>query len=120
MAAGPFFAVVTGEAPSFTLVAMIRCRKAGGASPLTGLCPFCGVLSGAEFGHELFHRVTLGSMTVNGSITGTGVKDKVAVMGVLERGGQVRTSVLPNRKKHAIQTEVHKHVEAGSAHTPMP
>jgi transposase-like protein len=48
-------------------------------------------------------------------ITGTGTKDKTAVMGILERGGKVRTSVLPNRKKHAIQSEVRKHVEAGSA-----
>jgi len=48
-------------------------------------------------------------------ITGTGTKDKTAVMGILERGGQVRASVIPNRKKHAIQTEVKKHVEAGSA-----
>src|SRR5271155_4537703 len=42
-------------------------------------------------------------------ITGTGTKDKVAVMGLLERGGKVRTSVLANRKKHAIQTTVRKH-----------
>jgi transposase-like protein len=48
-------------------------------------------------------------------ITGTGVKDKTAVMGILERGGKVRTSVLPNRKRHAIQAEVKKHVEAGAA-----
>jgi transposase-like protein len=48
-------------------------------------------------------------------ITGTGTKDKVAVMGILERGGKVRTSVVANRKKHALQTEVKKHVEAGSA-----
>jgi transposase-like protein len=48
-------------------------------------------------------------------ITGTGTKDKTAVMGILERGGKVRTSVVANRKKHALQTEVKKHVEAGSA-----
>src|SRR5271170_3898742 len=48
-------------------------------------------------------------------ITGTGGKDKTAVMGILERGGKVRTSVLPNRKKKALQSEVKKHVEAGSA-----
>lgn len=48
-------------------------------------------------------------------ITGTGGKDKTAVMGILERGGKVRTSVIPNRKKKAIQSEVRKHVEAGSA-----
>ena len=48
-------------------------------------------------------------------ITGTGGKDKTAVMGILERGGKVRTAVIPNRKKHAPQSEVRKHVEAGSA-----
>jgi transposase-like protein len=53
-------------------------------------------------------------------ITGTGGKDKVPVMGILERGkdgksSKVRTTVVPNRKKHAIQSEVRKHVEAGSA-----
>lgn len=48
-------------------------------------------------------------------ITGTGTKDKTAVMGILERGGKVRTIVVANRKKHALQTEVKKHVEAGSA-----
>ena len=48
-------------------------------------------------------------------ITGTGSKDKVAVMGILERGGKVRAIVVPNRKKSALQSEVRKHVEAGSA-----
>jgi transposase-like protein len=48
-------------------------------------------------------------------ITGTGTKDKTAVMGILERGGKVRTVIVPNRKKHALQTEVKKHVEAGAA-----
>jgi transposase-like protein len=48
-------------------------------------------------------------------ITGTGGKDKTAVMGMLERGGQIRTIVVPNRKRSALQTEVRKHVEAGSA-----
>jgi transposase-like protein len=48
-------------------------------------------------------------------ITGTGGKDKTAVIGILERGGKVRTAVIPNRKKKAIQAEVRKHVQAGSA-----
>lgn len=48
-------------------------------------------------------------------ITGTGTKDKTAVMGIVERGGKIRTAVLPNRKRHAIQAEVKKHVEAGAA-----
>jgi transposase-like protein len=53
-------------------------------------------------------------------ITGTGGKDKTAVMGILERGtdgktSKVRTTVVPNRKRNALQSEVRKHVEAGSA-----
>ena len=52
-------------------------------------------------------------------ITGTGGKDKTPVMGILQRGkdgkSRVRTSVIENRKKKAIQAEVRKHVEAGSA-----
>src|SRR5665213_2972655 len=48
-------------------------------------------------------------------ITGTGTKDKTAVMRILERGGEVRTIVVPNRRKLALQAEVKKHVEAGTA-----
>lgn len=48
-------------------------------------------------------------------ITGTGGKDKAVVMGIVERGGEVRTVVLPDRKKKTLQGEVKKHVEAGSA-----
>ncbi len=48
-------------------------------------------------------------------ITGTGTKDKTAVMGMLERGGKVRTVVVENRRKSALQGEVRKHVEAGAA-----
>jgi transposase-like protein len=48
-------------------------------------------------------------------ITGTGGHDKVIVMGILERGGNVRTTVMPSRKKAALQAEVRKHVEAGAA-----
>jgi transposase-like protein len=48
-------------------------------------------------------------------ITGTGGRDKTAVMGFLERGGQIKTAVVPNRKTGAIQGNVRKHVEAGAA-----
>lgn len=48
-------------------------------------------------------------------ITGTGGKDKTAVMGILERGGKVRTVVVDNRKKKTLHREVLKHVEAGAA-----
>jgi|SRR5579883_644794 len=53
-------------------------------------------------------------------ITGTGGKDKTAVMGIMERGkdgkpSKVKTTVVPSRKKGTLQSEVRKHVEAGAA-----
>jgi len=48
-------------------------------------------------------------------ITERGVKDKAAVIGILERGGKVRATAIPNRKKHALQTNIRAHVKAGSA-----
>jgi transposase-like protein len=48
-------------------------------------------------------------------ITGTGGKDKTAVMGILERGGKVRTKVVENTKKKTLQSEIREHVLAGSA-----
>jgi transposase-like protein len=48
-------------------------------------------------------------------ITGTGGKDKTAVVGFVERGGQVQTAVVGNRKKRTLQMEVEEHVEAGAA-----
>src|ERR1022692_1241464 len=48
-------------------------------------------------------------------ITGTGGKDKTAVMGILERGGKIVTKVVPSRKKKALQSEIREHVLAGSA-----
>ncbi len=47
-------------------------------------------------------------------ITGTGGKDKTAVMGILERGGTVRTRVIGNRKKKLLQAIVRAHVEPGA------
>jgi transposase-like protein len=48
-------------------------------------------------------------------ITETGTKDKTAVMGILERGGEVRALVVGNRKKHVLQSNIRAHVKAGSA-----
>ncbi len=47
-------------------------------------------------------------------ITGTGGKDKTVVVGFLERGGKVRTSVPGNRRKHTLHKEVKQNVSAGS------
>jgi transposase-like protein len=55
-------------------------------------------------------------------ITGTGPKDKTAVMGILERGdkskgthSKVVTMVVPDRKKKTLQAEVKQNVQAGAA-----
>jgi len=48
-------------------------------------------------------------------VTGTGGKNKTAVMGILERGGKVRTKVVDNTKKKTLQSEIREHVLAGSA-----
>jgi transposase-like protein len=42
-------------------------------------------------------------------------KDKVIVMGVLERGGKVRTQVVPDQTKKTLQPIVREHVQAGAA-----
>jgi transposase-like protein len=48
-------------------------------------------------------------------ITGIGGKDKTFVMGILQRGGKVRTTAIDNRRKATLQAEIHKHVETGAA-----
>ena len=48
-------------------------------------------------------------------ITGTGGKDKTVVMGMVERGGDVRAFVIDSRKKKDLQRQVREHVAAGSA-----
>ena len=77
-----------------------------------------GLLSGEVEADETFIGGKARNMHVSERkrrITGTGGKDKTAVMGILQRGGKVRTVVVPNRKKTALQAEVRKHVEAGAA-----
>jgi transposase-like protein len=48
-------------------------------------------------------------------IIASSIKGKTPVIGILERGGEVRANVIPNRKKHAINTEIKNHIAAGSA-----
>ena len=77
-----------------------------------------GLLSGDVEADETFIGGKARNMHISKRarrITGTGGKDKTAVMGILERGGKVRTAVLHNRRKKTVQAEVKKHVEAGSA-----
>jgi transposase-like protein len=47
-------------------------------------------------------------------IHGRGACGKAVVIGILERGKEVRTKVIPNTKKKTVQAEVREHVEPGS------
>jgi len=47
-------------------------------------------------------------------ITGRGPKGKTAIAGVLERGGEIRASVVPDRKMPTLQREVRRNVATGS------
>lgn len=70
-----------------------------------------GLLSGEVEADETFIGGKAGNMHADNraaKITGTGGKDKTAVMGILERGGKVRNTVVMNRKKKTLQTEVRK------------
>jgi transposase-like protein len=48
-------------------------------------------------------------------ISGTGGKDKTPVLGILQRGGDIRATVVRNRRKKTLDTIVRSHVEPGSA-----
>ncbi len=53
-------------------------------------------------------------------ITAAGVKDKTAVVGLLERGGKVRTMVVKGRKRPEIHAAVREHVALDLLCIPMP
>ena len=56
----------------------------------------------------------MNAKTRKGRYVGQGGAGKVAVMGLLERHGQVQTKVLANTRKHTLQSEVQQRVEAGT------
>ncbi len=47
-------------------------------------------------------------------IAGRGSSGKVAVMGLLERHGKVKTKVVPDTTSHTLQVEIRENVEPGS------
>jgi transposase-like protein len=47
--------------------------------------------------------------------SGTDGKDKAVVMGMMERGGNIRGFVVDDRRKARLQAEIREHVEAGTA-----
>jgi transposase-like protein len=48
-------------------------------------------------------------------ISGTGGKDKTAVLGMLERGGSIRATVVRERRKKTLDAIARSHVETGSS-----
>jgi transposase-like protein len=46
---------------------------------------------------------------------GHNAEDKTIVMGLLERGGEVRAALIPDRQKHTLQPIVRQYVEPGAA-----
>jgi transposase-like protein len=63
------------------------------------------------------HRSTLKKRVAEFATPRTGRNQnigKVAVMGLLERHGEVRATVMPNTKRYMLHGEVNKHVELGS------
>lgn len=47
-------------------------------------------------------------------ITGTGVKDKAAILGIRERGGEIRATVVADNRRESLYPHIHAHVERGS------
>ncbi|MBI1750057.1 MAG: IS1595 family transposase [Acidobacteria bacterium] len=47
-------------------------------------------------------------------ITETGSKDKTPVIGILERGGQIRAAVIPNCRRAHVEPQIHKNVDKKS------
>lgn len=45
---------------------------------------------------------------------GRGAEGKTVVFGMLERDGKVMTKIVPDAKRHTLQTHIHANVEAGS------
>jgi transposase-like protein len=48
-------------------------------------------------------------------ITETDTKDKIAIVGVLERGGEIRATVTGSRRKKPLQAHIRENVEPGGA-----
>ena len=48
-------------------------------------------------------------------IHGRGPADKVAVLGMIERGGRVHAEIVPNRKRSTLQPAVKRHVKVGAS-----
>jgi hypothetical protein len=48
-------------------------------------------------------------------ISSTGSKDKTPVLGLLERGGEVRATVIPTRRRKVLHGELQKHVAEGTS-----
>jgi transposase-like protein len=48
-------------------------------------------------------------------VTGRGMTDKTAVLGMIERGGMVRAEVVPDSKRSTLHPRIRENVEQGTA-----
>lgn len=81
-------------------------REDGGSGPLSGEVEVDETFIGGKerFKHESKRQHL-----------GTGSIGKVAVMGLLERHGQIRAKTVRSTRKHVLQGEIQRHVKIGSA-----
>jgi transposase-like protein len=93
-----------------------RIRHALGSSPVGKLC-------GQIEADETFIGGKARNMHKRkraAKITGTGGKDKTAEIGILERGGKVRTKVVGNKNTKILQSEIREHVLAAHQRRTVP
>src|SRR2546426_819840 len=74
------------------------------------ICPRCG---GREH-YRVSTRRLWRCKSCKREFTGTGGKDKVAVLGVLTRGGRVQAHIVPDTKRRTLQEMVRESVVPGS------
>lgn len=80
----------------------------GGIEKLSGHVEVDGTFIGCKASRNM-HRSECAR-----KIHGTGGAGKVAVTGLLERHGEVRTMVVPNLRRKSLRREINTHVEPGA------
>src|SRR5258705_10083231 len=106
---------VTQKSAWFFLHRIRKAMQAGTFKKLMGHVEVDETFIGAKARN--MHRNVLAKRVAEHATPYTGRNQnigKVAVLGLLERHGEVRTMVVPNTKRGPLEREVNKHVESGS------
>lgn len=106
---------VTQKSAWFLLHRIRKAMQVGTFKKLMGEVEIDETFIGAKARN--IHRTVLAKRVAEFATPYTGRNQnigKVAVMGLLERHGEVRTMVVPDTKRRSLQGEVYKHVEQGS------